>query len=57
MIPAHENVLTDIILTDFRTDYLLAMTKIQKKAEKETERIRKKYNLTERQMDNLVKTL
>ena len=57
MIPAHENVLTDIILTDFRTDYLLAMTKIQKKVEKETERIRKKYNLTERQLDNLVKTL
>lgn len=41
----------------FRTDYLLAMTKIQKRFERDMERIRKKYQLTEEQMENLINTI
>ena len=57
MIPGQANIIPERMITAIRTDYLKAITKIHLKAEKETERIRKKYNLTEDQFNNIVNTL
>lgn len=57
MIPGQENIIPECVITEIRTDYLKAMTEIYLEVEKSTERVRKKYRLSKKQMENLIKTL
>lgn len=51
------HLLSNEVFRNIKTDYLKAMTKVYQKSQKETEKIRKKYQLTEEQMENIIKSI
>lgn len=50
-------IVSNKVFRNIKTDYLKAMTKVYQKSQKETEKIRKKYQLTEEQMENIIKNI